>query len=506
MTDNKELQQRTRAGYRESINAMGKKEFTLLKMQEYGFWPKNLPTPYERQKNETPEQYEARQALLKKYAKVIEDITKLYEEKDEINKKLYALRSEYDETWDVDKIRLDISKKIMEESKVRRAERKKQRELEKVQRSEAWQQKKSEEILFIGKGYSGLMQDRESDENKLSAQNLPLIKTDKELAELLCLEYKQLRFLVYHRDVVTVDHYHRYSVPKRKGGSRNIAAPKPILKTAQRRILEEILSKLTVSEHAHGFLKGKSVVSAAQEHIGQPSLVINMDLEDFFPTITFERVRGMFKALGYSSYIASLLSMICTYCERMPIEVRGKIKYVKTSPRILPQGSPASPMITNILCGKLDKRLSGLAEGVGFIYTRYADDMSFSLKEKSTEDNISVEEGKFCVLVSKIANEEGFKINREKTRFLRKNNRQCITGIVVNNEELGVPRKWIKRFRAAIYNANKVKAEGKVPTAAVREISGMAAWLKSVNAERYKDIIDDAMAVIHGGDNTGNEM
>ena len=487
MTVNNEIK---KYEYRKIINQMGKKEFTLSKMQEYGFWPKDLPTPYEIQRNETPEQYAARQRTLKEYNRVIDQIAKLYEDKDEINKKLRELRKEYDETWDYEKIRLDIAQKIMEESIARRDERKKQRELEKRQRSEAWQEKKAGEILFIGKGYSGLLREKDCDDNKLSLQGLPVIKTDRELAEFLGIEYKQLRFLVYHRDVVSEDHYHRYSVPKRKGGMRNIAAPKSVLKKVQRRILEGILCKLQVSDYAHGFLKGKSVLSGAQSHIKQPALVINMDLEDFFPTITFERVRGMFKAFGYSGYVASLLAMLCTYCERMPMEVRGKTKYVKTSPRILPQGSPASPMITNILCVKLDKRLKGLAEKFGFVYSRYADDMSFSI-----EDTTNLNEGRFCGMVSKIVSEEGFKINKAKTRYLRKNNCQSITGVVINNEQIGVSKDWIKRFRAAIYNANKLKETGDIPSGKKNEISGMAAWLKSVNGERYKDIIAAAMEV-----------
>jgi hypothetical protein len=496
MIDNHETTQNTQAEYRERVNHMGKKEFTLLKMQEYGFWPKDLPTPYERQDNETPEQYAERQNLLKEYNKIINEIGKLYKEKDDINAKLHQLRKEYDETWDYEKIRLDVSQKIMQESIARRSERKKQKELEKKQRTEAWEKKKSEEIVFIGKGYSGLLNHKEVDEEKLLSQGLPIIKTDRDLAELLGIEYKQLRFLVYHRDVVYVDHYNRYTVPKKKGGLRNIAAPKSTLKTAQRKILEEILSKISISDHAHGFLKGKSVVSGADAHTKQTELLINMDLENFFPTITFERVRGMFKAFGYSGYIASLLAMLCTYCERMPIEVRDKIKYVKTSERILPQGSPASPMITNILCMKLDKRLSGLASKFGFVYTRYADDMSFSLREENTLESSNLDTRKFCGLILKIVSEEGFKINKSKTRFLRKNNRQCITGIVINNEQIGVPRKWIKRLRAAIYNANKLKSNGKLPSKVIHEISGMTAWIKSVNAERYKDIIEDAMKII----------
>lgn len=204
------------ANYRKSIEIMGKREFTLLKMQEYGFWPKNLPTPYERQANESEEEFEARQKLTKKYEKLGEDIAKLYEEKEKIEEKLRQLKKEYNDTWDLDKIRKDVARKIMEESKARRAERKRQRELEKKQRSEAWNKRKQEEIVFIGKGYSQLLQERESDDDKLSKLTLPIVKTDRELAELLGIEYAQLRFITYHRDVVTEDHYHRYAVPKRK--------------------------------------------------------------------------------------------------------------------------------------------------------------------------------------------------------------------------------------------------------------------------------------------------
>lgn len=326
MMGNNEALQDTRTEYRNIVNQMGKKEFTLLKMQEYGFWPEDLPTPYEKQKDETPEKYVKKQALLKQYQKVIDQIAQLYEEKDEINKQLRELKKKYDETWDYEKIRLDISQKIMQESIKRRAERKKAKELEKQQKSEAWQKKKVEQIMFIGKGYSSQLKDIEGDDEKLTSRGLPIIKTDKALAEFLGIEYKSLRFLTYHRDVVVMDHYHRYEVPKRKGGMRKIAAPKSSLKKVQKRILDEILSKISVSNYAHGFLKGKSVISSAQAHQIQTELLINMDLKDFFPTITFERVRGMFKAFGYSGYISSLLAMLCTYCERVPIEVRGETK------------------------------------------------------------------------------------------------------------------------------------------------------------------------------------
>ncbi|SHJ14638.1 RNA-directed DNA polymerase [Clostridium cavendishii DSM 21758] len=495
-----------RENYRDMVGKLGKKEFTLLKMQEYGFWPKDLPTPYEIQKNESPESYAKRKKLLKEYEKIIDNIAKVYEEKDTINDKLKELKKKYDETWDYEKIRLDVAQQIFKESIERRENRKRLKEEERIKRSNIWKQKKSENIVFIGKGYSNLLKDKESNKDKLLKNGLPIIEDDKALAEFLRLDYSQLRFLAYHRDVTTCDNYYRYIVPKRNGKLRNIAAPKSVLKFSQKRILEDILGKLEVSKNAHGFLKEKSVITGALAHGTGIDLLINMDLEDFFQTITFERVRGMFKSFGYSGYISSLLAILCTYCERMEIEVKGEKKYVATSRRVLPQGSPASPMITNILCLRLDKRLEGLASKYGFLYTRYADDMSFSLEDKSKlllfkEEKVDKESenkeiNKFLGLASKIIIEEGFKINKSKTKFLRKNNRQYITGIVINNKEIGVPKKWVRNLRATIHNASKLKINGDIPDELVNEISGKVAWLRSVNGERYKAIIEKAMEVI----------
>lgn len=494
MIDNHENSINNRKDYREAVNTIGKKEFTLMKMQEYGFWPKNLPTPYEKQENETKEEYKERKVLLQKYEGIVNEISKVYEEKEKINSKLKELQKKYDQTWDYEKIRADVSKTIMRESIARRAERKKEKQLEKEKRTKAWETKKKENIVFIGKGYNSLLYDRETIEERLISKELPVINDDKELASFLGIEYKDLRFLAYHRDVVFKDHYYRYTIPKKKGGVRNIAAPKTILKNAQRKILDNILLKIPVNNNAHGFIKGKGVVSGASVHPKQPELLINIDLKDFFQSVTFERVRGMFKGFGYSGYVSSMLAMICTYCERMNIEVKGEERYVKISERILPQGSPASPMITNIVCIRLDKRLSGLASKNGFTYSRYADDMSFSF----TGDVNNLNTSKFLGLVSKIVKEEGFNINKEKTKFLRKNNCQAITGVIINNEEIGVSKKWIKILRAAIYNGKKVIESGeKLSERSINEIQGMTSWIKSVNEKRYEKIINEALDLIN---------
>ncbi|MFW9865971.1 MAG: reverse transcriptase family protein [Candidatus Thorarchaeota archaeon] len=492
MTEQQETRQMSKADYKDMIRKMGKREFTLLKMQEYGFWPKDLPTPYERQKNETPETYAERKKLMKEYKKIVNKLADFYHEKAEINWKLRNLQENYGKTFDIDTIRTLIAKQIMKESIERRAKRKKQLALEKQRRAKAWAKKKKEEIVFVGKRYSSMLYKREINKEKLKSYNLPVLSTDKHLAEFLGIEYKKLRFLTYHRDVVESDHYMRFKIPKRNGGTRLIAAPKSLLKQSQRVILDEILYKIPVSKQAFGFLKGKSVVSGANDHHKQPALVINMDLENFFPTLTFERIQGMFHSFGYSGYISTLLAMLTTYCERIPIEVNGKIKYVATSRRILPQGSPASPMITNIICRRLDRRLNGLAASFGFSYTRYADDMSFSTK-KEPKENI----GTFCGLVYKIIKEEGFRINHKKTRYLRRNNRQEITGIVINNDEIGISRNWIRRFRAATYNANRLKFQGKLTTEIKNELYGMVAWVNSVNPKRYKNMIENALEVLN---------
>ena len=475
-----------KAEYRNLVSNMGKKEFTFLKMQEYGFWPSNLPTPYERQEHETEQDFENRKRLLDEFQKLSEQLSNAYQEKAEIEKKLSHLKKEYQDTWDYEKIRSVVAQEIMKESLARRAERKAERERQKQLKTQAWNKRKAENILFIGKGYSNLLAKKETNVQKLKENQMPVIETDRELANLLQIEYSTLRSLVYHRDVITFDNYYRFEIPKKSGGTRHIAAPKTQLKAAQRQVLEQILQKAEVSDLSHGFLKARSILTSAKTHHTSPDLLINIDLENFFPTITFERVRGLYQSFGYSGYIASLLAMLCTYCERMPLEIKGETKYIKISERVLPQGSPASPMITNIICRNMDKRIDGLCKKLGLTYTRYADDMSFSYMGDT--ENLAI--GSFLNSINKIIEEEGFHMQKEKTHILRKNNRQYITGIVINNEEIGVPKKWVKILKASIHNAEKLKdSGGSVSNKTIYEISGKIAWLKSVNAKRYEKII-----------------
>ena len=136
----------TRSEYRKLVNEMGKKEFTFLKMQEYGFWPSHLPTPYERQQNETEQDFENRKKLLDEFQKLSEQIADAYKEKREIEIKLSSLQKQYQNTWDYEKIRAAVAQEIMKASIARRAERKAERQRQKQLKTEQWQKRKAENM------------------------------------------------------------------------------------------------------------------------------------------------------------------------------------------------------------------------------------------------------------------------------------------------------------------------------------------------------------------------
>jgi len=218
--------------------------------------------------------------------------------------------------------------------------------------------------------------------------------------------------------------YRTFTIPKRDGTARQIAEPCPGLKKLQRRIASRILSKPPLAPQAHGFRKRRSILSNARIHTRQP-LVIHLDLKDFFPTITFSRVYGLFRGLGHDRPVAGLLARLCVHDGR------------------LPQGAPSSPAITNLICRRLDHRLYGLAVKAGGRYTRYADDLTFSgpLSLRS-----------ILPAVRKIIREEGFEVAEKKTRLMRAVRRQEVTGLVVNQRP-GVPRRQRRLLRAILHNA-----------------------------------------------------
>src|SRR5262249_53858378 len=228
------------------------------------------------------------------------------------------------------------------------------------------------------------------------------------------------------------------------GGLRSISAPKPALAAAQRWVLDNILQRIAVEPQAHGFVRGRSIVTNATPHAGR-KVVINLDLKDFFPSITFRRVKGLFHKLGYGEHASILLALLCTEPPRVATELDGKVYHVALGQRVLPQGACTSPAITNALCRRLDRRLAGLAMKHGYTYTRYADDLTFSGDEPKAV-------GKLLRSVRSILTAEGFTEHPRKTKVMRRARRQEVTGLVVN-ERPTVSRKEVRLLRAILHNA-----------------------------------------------------
>ncbi len=291
-------------------------------------------------------------------------------------------------------------------------------------------------------------------EERAAENNLPVIEKPLDVAKLIEVTIPQLRWLTFHRDDATMVHYERFTIPKRSGGERAIWAPRPILKHAQRTILREIVERLPIHGAAHGFVPGRSILTNATIHTDS-QIVIKMDLKDFFPSVTFPRVKGIFRNAGYREQIATLLALLCTESPREVMDIDGTTHYVALGPRCLPQGAPTSPAITNTLCLSLDRRMAGLAESLGWRYTRYADDLTFSLP--TTHDG-HPKIGNLLGGVKMIISDEGFTLNPKKTRIMRKGSKQSVTGLIVNGDARPrVPRETRRKLRAAIHNQKQGK-------------------------------------------------
>ena len=341
-------------------------------------------------------------------------------------------------------------KAYREDKERRKAQKKAESAERKKQRAEAVKLRRETDIIFLGRGVSGKLHLRLSDESKLAERGLPVMHTPADVAKFLNLSIKQLRWLAFHTDVATRTHYVKFQVPKKSGGVRTLAAPHQKLKAAQHAILANIASRFPVTEAAHGFVAGRGIVTNANPHVGKVA-VVNLDLENFFPTVVFPRVRAVFERYGYSGSVATVLALLCTESPRASVTYAG-VKYeAATGPRGLPQGAPTSPALSNQVARKLDRRLLGVAAKLGLTYTRYADDLTFSGGEELTSKT-----GWLLAKVRHVAQEEGFTVNEKKTRVMRRGAAQMVTGVVVNDKP-SIDRDELRRLRAILHRA---KTEG----------------------------------------------
>jgi hypothetical protein len=287
------------------------------------------------------------------------------------------------------------------------------------------------------------LRDLLTDRDQLKRLGLPLWEDETSLAAALGISSRELRYFSIHRQREQQPHYVSFALPKRHGGERLIMAPKRRLKAIQRALCTALVNKLPVSEHAHAFRNSRNIKTGALAHVGK-RFVLRLDLKDFFPSVTFARVRGLFIACGYSYPVASTLAVLTTEAIRQPIEHDGALFHVPVGPRFCVQGAPTSPALCNAILLRLDRRLAGLARQGGVTYTRYADDLTFSGDvERPAMD-------KLRAAAAKIIAAEGFVVNEAKTRLMGRGGRQSVTGVVVN-QVLGLSRKERRRLRAAAH-------------------------------------------------------
>jgi hypothetical protein len=232
---------------------------------------------------------------------------------------------------------------------------------------------------------------------------------------------------------------HRYkifNIPKKSGGVRQIASPSPTLKSFLRYIKVVLSACYNPMPCVHGFTIGRSVVGNANIHLHQ-NYVFNVDLSNFFPSIPQARV---WKRLQLAPY--NIPDKICRVIAGMSC-----VAYRRedgTFYNALPQGSPVSPLLSNIVCEQMDRRLTGLARRFGLHFSRYADDMTFS-----SMHNVYQPDGEFIRELKRIVTEQGFQFNEKKTRLQKVGQRQDVTGLTVG-VKTNVSRKYIHEIRSLL--------------------------------------------------------
>ncbi len=269
------------------------------------------------------------------------------------------------------------------------------------------------------------------------------LETAEDVADFLGMPRRHLIHALYKAPESTK--YAVFEIPKRGGGMRRISAPRGVVREAQDRLLPALRSLYDAHPNAHGFVTGRSVVSNARLHVDR-RWVLNVDLEDFFPSINFGRVRGLLMKppFGLGAPAAAVVAQICTYRNG------------------LPQGAPTSPVLSNFIATALDRRLLRLARDNRMQYSRYADDITFSTNAPAFPPNVATFErssdGQLRVTVGEPLESAitscGFAINRRKVRIQDHNRHQSVTGLCVN-AFANVERERIRRLRAMLHAWDK---------------------------------------------------
>ena len=249
--------------------------------------------------------------------------------------------------------------------------------------------------------------------------------------------------------------YRRFDIPKKAGGSRTICSPSREMKAVQAWILRNILEPLTVDQAATAFRRGRRLLDNALPH-QHNRFFLCLDLEDFFPSIPYAKVYNVFRTCGYGPHMAHVLARLCT-CEDK-----------------LPQGGVTSPALSNIVCIRLDRRITSFVGKRNVAYTRYADDLTFSSMSPNRLSSI-------VPTIRHIVEDEGFTLNGAKARRMGPRQQCRITGLVVSDAQVGVGRGRKRALRAAIHSVLLQPQDADDREHRIAHVRGWLAFLKSVD-------------------------
>jgi hypothetical protein len=324
---------------------------------------------------------------------------------------------------------------------------------------------------------------------------IPAIESPGDLSKWLGIAPDKLRWFADLKGLTAkvgaprLNHYHYRVLAKAHNHLRLIEAPKPELKQLQRKILAGILEKIPIHPAAHGFVRGRSIKTFVHPHAGK-RVILRMDLQDFFPSLTGTRIQAMFRAFGYPESAADLLGGICTNAAPRGLWIAQQLQVDSARMREardlysrphLPQGAPTSPALANLSMYRVDCRLSGLADSVGGVYTRYADDLAFSGDE--TFERVV---DRFSTHVAAILMEEGFQVHFRKTRVMRKGVRQHLAGLIVNRHE-NLARRDFDVLKAMLTNCVRFGPESQNRDGLPHlrsHVEGRLAFAESINPQK----------------------
>lgn len=328
--------------------------------------------------------------------------------------------------------------------------------------------------------------------------------TLKDVAAILGYKPHSLSYLLYKKS--DASKYKTFEIPKGFGGTRTICAPSDELKLLQRRLLELLqeckreidLKKDYPNRVSHGFELDRSIITNAKQHRNR-RYVFNLDLEGFFSSIHFGRVRGFFikdKNFLLQPRVATVIAQISCFGN------------------VLPQGSPSSPAISNLIAHVMDMHLVRLAEKNGCTYSRYADDLTFSTNQRDFPSQIGlIKDGQSHVWMpggelERLIDYSGFRINEPKTRMQYHDSRQEVTGLVVNRK-VNVRNEYRRTIRAMVHSLLSTDnfdlhvrlkdANGKVVVSKeagnIEKLHGMLGFINSVDLYNNSLTEEDKTAV-----------